>query len=73
MAELVDALVSNTNGESRAGSSPAQGTDSRGADFSAPLFVLLLKIFSSQQALYIPDPYTGMMYFALNIRIFKLI
>ena len=26
MAELVDALVSNTNGASRAGSSPAQGT-----------------------------------------------
>ncbi len=36
MAELVDALVSNTNGASRAGSSPAQGTK---AGLKNPAFV----------------------------------
>ncbi len=57
MAELVDALVSNTNGESRAGSSPAQGTDSRGADFSAPPFMYCyLKFFQANKPYIFPTP-----------------
>ena len=38
MAELVDALVSNTNGAIRAGSIPARGTEKR-KESILPLFV----------------------------------
>lgn len=42
MAELVDALVSNTNGASRAGSSPAQGTGGLERYRSGPSYFLRL-------------------------------
>ena len=38
MAESVDALVSNTSGAIRAGSTPAQGTTKRTPHFKSPLF-----------------------------------
>ena len=41
MAESVDALVSNTSGATRAGSTPALGTERREACFS-PFFVASL-------------------------------
>lgn len=51
MAELVDALVSNTNGAIRAGSSPAQGTISRKQCFRLIVFFISFqcKIFSLSQ------------------------
>ena len=38
MAELVDALVSNTNAARRAGSIPALGTEAGKESFLSPLF-----------------------------------
>ena len=40
MAESVDALVSNTSGAIRAGSTPAQGTESQDRQFGPAAFVL---------------------------------
>ena len=51
MAESVDALVSNTSGATRAGSTPALGTESEflpkdsDSSFSAPSSYLFEKIF----------------------------
>ena len=48
MAELVDALVSNTNAARRAGSIPALGTD-RGAEKSAPFLYVLIRIADTRE------------------------
>ncbi len=45
MAELVDALVSNTNGASRAGSSPAQGTGGLERYCSGPSYFFTSAVF----------------------------
>ena len=42
MAESVDALVSNTSGETRAGSTPALGTEAEKVEKLSPLFYLIL-------------------------------
>ena len=42
MAELVDALVSNTNGAIRAGSIPAPGTRRQPLDFQVVVFFFVL-------------------------------
>ena len=41
MAESVDALVSNTSGATRAGSTPALGTEAGKVERLSPLFFLL--------------------------------
>ena len=41
MAESVDALVSNTSGATRAGSTPALGTEAGKVEILSPLFFLL--------------------------------
>ena len=45
MAESVDALVSNTSGAIRAGSTPAQGTEKEIFEMKISFFILVCKLF----------------------------
>ena len=53
MAESVDALVSNTSGAIRAGSTPAQGTE-KGVEQSAPFFLNSLIMIPSIKNIELP-------------------